>query len=144
MRYKFYVKNPSVHYLYIDLFIDNNAENELLLQLPSWRPGRYELGNFAKNIKKFDAFNEKGDLLIWTKLSKDLWKVKTNGANQIKVTYSYFASELNAGSTYVDEKQVYCNPVNCCMYVPSRMNEQHSIELAIPENYRIATSLKKE
>jgi len=144
MQYKFYVKNPSVHYLYIDLVVDNVTENELLLQLPSWRPGRYELGNFAKNIKKFDAFNEKGELLVWTKLNKDLWKVQTNGANQVKVTYSYFATDLNAGSTYVDEKQVYCNPVNCCMYVPSRMNEEHRIELVIPENYTIATSLKKE
>jgi predicted metalloprotease with PDZ domain len=144
MQYKFYVKNPSVHYLYIDLVIDKVTENELLLQLPSWRPGRYELGNFAKNIKKFDAFNEKGELLVWTKLNKDLWKVQTNGANQVKVTYSYFATDSNAGSTYVDEKQVYCNPVNCCMYVPSRINEQHSIELVVPENYKIATSLKKE
>ncbi len=51
MHYKFYVKNPAVHYLYIDLIIDNINEDFILLQLPSWRPGRYELGNFAKNIK---------------------------------------------------------------------------------------------
>lgn len=144
MHYKFYVKNPAAHYLYIDLTISNNTESELHLQLPAWRPGRYELGNFAKNIKKFDAFNEKGDLLEWTKLNKDLWIIKTNGASTIKVTYSYFAADLNAGSTFVDASQIYCNPVNCCMYVPGRMEEEHKIELVIPETYSIASSLPKE
>ena len=143
MHYKFYVKNPSVHYLYIDLTIENVNEEFLLLQLPTWRPGRYELGNFAKNIKKLDVFNESGQLLTWEKTNKDLWKVTTNGATKIKVTYSYYAAELNAGSTYVDEKQVYCNPVNCCMYVPNRVDEKHNIELDVPEDFKIATSLHK-
>ncbi len=95
MLYRFYVKNPAVHYLYIDIDIDNITENELTLQLPSWRPGRYELGNFAKNIKKFDAFNENDELLQWQKIKKDTWKVICNGAKSVKITYSYYASELN-------------------------------------------------
>ena len=143
MHYIFYVKNPAVHYLYIDLLIDNVTENELTLQLPAWRPGRYELGNFAKNIKKFDAYNENNELLQWQKITKDSWKVICNGATSIKITYSYFASELNAGSTFVDYSQIYCNPVNCCMYIPERMDERHRIKLMIPEDFKIATSLKK-
>ena len=27
------------------------------VKLPAWRPGRYELGNFAKNVKGFRVFN---------------------------------------------------------------------------------------
>lgn len=144
MHYKIYVKNPSSHYLYIDLTISNVATEELGIQLASWRPGRYELGNFAKNIKKFDAFNEKGELLLWSKKSKDLWVVQTGGSKSIKVTYSYYSADLNAGSTYVDEEQVYLNPVNCCMYVPEKMNEEHVLELELPENYSIAASLKPD
>jgi predicted metalloprotease with PDZ domain len=148
MLYRFYVKNPAVHYLYIDIDIDNITENELTLQLPSWRPGRYELGNFAKNIKKFDAFNENDELLQWQKINKDTWKVICKGAKSVKITYSYYASELNAGSTFVDYTQIYCNPVNCCMFIPERMNEIHRIKIMIPEyfkpeDFKIATSLKK-
>jgi predicted metalloprotease with PDZ domain len=143
MHYKFYIKNPAVHYLYIDLHIENNNDEFVYLQLPAWRPGRYELGNFAKNIKKFDAFNENGDLLSWEKITKDLWKVDAKSANKIKITYSYYASDLNAGSTYVDENQMYCNPVNCCMFIPNRTQEIHTIEIDLPDNYKIATSLKQ-
>jgi predicted metalloprotease with PDZ domain len=63
-------------------------------------------------------------------------------SKKIKVTYSYYTSEINAGNCYADETQIYVNPVHLCMYVPTRMNEQHLIELDIPDNYKIVGSLK--
>ena len=50
IHYSFYQKNPASHYIYIDMQIDAVASDTLQLQLPAWRPGRYELGNFAKNV----------------------------------------------------------------------------------------------
>ena len=52
---KYFVKynNPERHFIDFKLVVDTNEINFLKLQLPSWRPGRYELGNFAKNIKDF-------------------------------------------------------------------------------------------
>ncbi len=144
MQYKLYIKNPSSHYLYIDLIIDNIDTDILTLQLPAWRPGRYELGNFAKNIKKLDAFGENDSVLSYKKTSKDCWQIDTQGNKQIKVTYSYYAVDLNAGSTYVDENQLYVNPCNCLMYVPGKMHEKYSVVLEIPDTYTIASSLKKE
>jgi predicted metalloprotease with PDZ domain len=141
IKYSLYLKSPASHYIYVDLIVDNIGDDELLLQLPAWRPGRYELGNFAKNIKRVDAFSKDGRVLNYSKLNKDLWLIETKGEKEIKVTYSYYANEANAGACYADEFQVYVNPVHLCMYVPGRMNEQHVIELDIPANYKIAGSL---
>lgn len=143
IHYLLYQKNPASHYIYIDLTIDNISDSKTQLQLPAWRPGRYELGNFAKNIKRVDAFNEKGEALPYTKLNKDLWEIDTRKCSKLKVTYSYYSAEMTAGSCFADTSQMYVNPVHCCMYVPNRMQEEHILELKIPENYSIATSLKK-
>lgn len=136
-----YLKNPAAHYIYVDLEIDNLSSDELELQLPAWRPGRYELGNFAKNIKRVDAFDANGNALDYTKLNKDKWQIKTKGAQAVKVTYSYFAFELNAGACFADENQIYVNPVHLCMYIPDRTNEEHQVTLEIPDDYKIACSL---
>lgn len=144
LHYTFYQKNPASHYVYIDLVVDGISTNTLQLQLPAWRPGRYELGNFAKNIKRVDAFNESNEALNYTKLSKDLWEIETNGASKIKITYSYYAAELNAGACFADTTQLYINPVHCCMYVPERMNELHVVEVQVPDSYKIACSLPKQ
>jgi len=144
IHYKLFLKNPQSHYIYVDLTINNITTPTIELQLPAWRPGRYELGNFAKNIKRVDVFDEQEKPLSYLKNSKDLWVIETNGAKQIKVTYSYHTTEINAGNCYADENQIYINPVHLCMYVPNRVNEEHVVELEIPDTYKIATSLKTE
>jgi predicted metalloprotease with PDZ domain len=143
IKYRFFQKNAASHYVYIHLLIDNITGDKIRLQLPAWRPGRYELGNFAKNIKRVDAFDEHQQVLKHTKLNKDLWEIETGGARQVKVTYSYYAAELNAGACYADDSQVYINPVHCCMYVVGRTNEPHVLQLEIPDNYKIASSLRQ-
>ena len=143
IKYIFLQKNPASHYVYIDMHIDGINSDTIQLQLPSWRPGRYELGNFAKNIKKVDVFNEKGEPLSYVKTTKDLWEINCKGNSSIKVTYSYYSAELNAGACFADDSQIYLNPVHCCFYVFGRMNEPHLLELQVPDDYQIACSLEK-
>ncbi len=142
IHYKLYLKNPQSHYIDVEMTIHSVSSAVIELQLPAWRPGRYELGNFAKNVKKVEAFDEKGNPLNYIKVNKDLWQVTTNNSKTIILHYSYFTSEINAGSCYADDTQLYVNPVHLCMYVPDRMQEAHIVALDIPDSYKIATSLE--
>ncbi len=142
MHYIFSTEEASSHFIRIDVQVKEVKGNELLLQLPAWRPGRYELGNFARNIRKFEAATDTGAALPWKKLSKDKWCIQTLGAKAINISYYYYAAEINAGSSYIDEQQLYVNPVNCCMYVPERMEEIHTIELKVPADYKLAGAVK--
>lgn len=144
IHYKFSSKNPASHYIDVELTIDKINTNTIELQLPAWRPGRYELGNFAKNIKSFQVFDESKKPLKTIKKTKDCWLVENNNQNSITVTYSYYTNEINAGNCYADEQQIYINPVHLCVYIPQRMNEIHSIEFDVPSAFKIATSLQKQ
>lgn len=144
LQYKLYVKNHASHYIYVDLLISGLSSPEAQVNLPAWRPGRYELGNFSKNIKKFEAFDQEGGPLSFKKTDKDTWQIDCGKHKQIKVTYAYYAADLNAGSTFSDEKQLYANPCNCLMYVSGLVDKEHRVTLDVPDNYFIATSLKKE
>lgn len=141
IKYLMYQKNPASHYVYVDMMIDRVKPGKLQLQLPAWRPGRYELGNFAKNVKRVDMFNDKNEPVEYIKLNKDLWEVELNNTASLKITYSYYSAELNAGACFADTTQIYINPVHCCMYVVGRTEEEHCVELQIPDEYKIATSL---
>jgi predicted metalloprotease with PDZ domain len=143
IKYIFFQKNPASHYVYIDMHIDNVNSDTVQLQLPAWRPGRYELGNFAKNIKRLDVVNENGKTLAYSKITKDLWELNCKGTKALKVTYSYYSAELNAGACYADIDQIYINPVHCCFYVVGREKEEHELELKIPSDYKIACSMKQ-
>jgi predicted metalloprotease with PDZ domain len=119
-------------------------ENKTIIHLPSWRPGRYELGNFAKNIKNFKVFNDQNKAVNFQKINKDSWEISSNETKYIKIEYQYYANELNAGASYFDEQQLYVNPVNCFVYAEGKEQFPISLELNIPENYTIASSLVQE
>jgi predicted metalloprotease with PDZ domain len=119
-------------------------ENKTIIHLPSWRPGRYELGNFAKNIKNFKVFNDQNKAVNFQKINKDSWEISSNETKYIRIEYQYYANELNAGSSYYNENQLYVNPVNCFLYSEGKEQFPISLKLNIPENYTIASSLVQE
>ncbi|MCC6251891.1 MAG: M61 family metallopeptidase [Bacteroidia bacterium] len=141
MYYKISYENPNTHYIDIECRIDNITSDYLELQLPVWRPGRYELGNFAKNIQKLTIYNAKGKELKHNKTSKSTWRVETKGEKSCTVIYNYYAAELNAGSTWLDHQQLYVNPVNCLLYCTHNINSACSLQVVVPETYRLAGAL---
>ncbi len=143
MRYKLSAPVPSSHFIEIEMIIEDIPGDEILLQLPSWRPGRYEVGNFAKNIQHWHVADEQGSPLPFKKMTKDSWLVKTSGAGSVHVKYNYYAAQLDAGACWLDEDQLYINPIHCCMYISEKMHEPCFLEFDLPANYRFATSLVK-
>lgn len=141
MKYIVSYTKPQRHFIDIEFIAEEIGSDETLIQLPAWRPGRYELGNFAKNIQKWAAFDENGNTLKFQKISKDCWKVNTKGVSELHVKYNYYAAELNAGSTFLDADQLYMNPVNCCVYIPEKINDACDLQLHLPENYIAACAL---
>lgn len=141
MKYTISYQNPNRHYIDVQLAVNVADVEKLKLQLPAWRPGRYELGNFAKNIQKVVAKDENGNELAIQKLTKDLWEITCADTVEVLVQYNYFAKDLNAGSTFLDEKQLYMNPVNCLMYNPDDLEISCELQLNIPEDYQVAIAL---
>lgn len=136
-RYKITYSEPNRRYIAVEAIFEV-ADNQTILQFPAWRPGRYELGNFAKNIHSFQVSDSSGKVLNAVKTTKDSWILDTSNTSSIRVTYRYYAADLNAGSTYMDDRQLYVNPVNCLIYIPGRENEACVLDLDIPSSFEIA------
>ena len=144
MKYTISYNHPEKHFIDFELSISVLKKESLVLQLPSWRPGRYELGNFAKNIKDFKILDSHNKLVSFNKKNKDSWEVNTAKYAEIIVKYSYYAAELNAGSTFLNEDQLYINPVNCMMYVEGESDLEYEISFSIDNDMDLFTSLAKQ
>jgi predicted metalloprotease with PDZ domain len=134
---------PHRHFIAFTATFPTYNQHKILLQLAAWRPGRYELGNFSKNIRAWKAECVDGQALRFRKLSKDMWEVDCHGSSHVTVSYEYYAADLNAGSTYLDEDQLYINPVNCFFYNPHAMEEDYEISFGLPLDYQIASGMKQ-
>ena len=112
------------------------------LALPAWRPGRYELGNFAKNITRFRVVDENGKALTFEKTGSHRWQVHSGKSKQVVVHYSYYAAQPDAGACWTDEEFMYVNPVHCCLYIPGKLNTSCVIRVKVPDDWTIACSMK--
>jgi predicted metalloprotease with PDZ domain len=143
-QYKIFFSNPATQYIHVEIIFENISHDVTTIKLSKWRPGRYEFGNFSKNVKGFsaiDCFNLQQ--LDFKKKDNDTWEINTIGTKAIKIAYQYYANELNAGSSFLNAQQLYVNPINNCMFIESKINEACTLEIAVPSQYKIAIGLEK-
>ena len=143
MHYTLSSANPTSRFIEIECKINDINNDTTDLQLPAWRPGRYELQHFAKNVQKFDVYDSHDNLLNFKKITKDRWQVQTAGLTEIIVRYRYYANVQDAGGSFVSDTFWYVNPVNLCIYTDTKLNEACTLELVVPNNYTIACGLKQ-
>jgi predicted metalloprotease with PDZ domain len=123
--------NPASQFVNIQLSLEILAEEKIYLQLPAWRAGRYQLANYAQNIRGFQTKDKSGKPVPFKKVSKDCWEIEASG--KIIVNYQYWAGKMDAGSAWVDEDQVYLNLVNCCFEIVGHSEQDILISLDLPK-----------
>ena len=137
------IPNPHQQFVHIELLL-HDISGDVELFLPTWRPGRYEEANFAKQIKAVKVYNENNQAISCDKTSKHTWLIASGASKSLRIQYQFYAAELNAGSTYVSESMLYVNPVNCLMYSKDSFENSVQVNLNLPSDWKIACSLKSK
>lgn len=140
MKYLIEYKEPLKGFLHCSLEVF--SEGDLHLRLAAWRPGRYERQNFAAFIYRFKAIDlTTNEVLPYEKISRNEWKIKSGHGRNILVTWEYYARQMDAGGSWVDDELFYVNPVNCLLYQVGKEHQYWELELKIPEDFQIASGL---
>ena len=79
-QFTFSAEHPSQQYIQITAQIPTTGTMTKVV-LPGWRPGRYEMANFAKNIKNFVVFNDRMERLAFEQVSTRRSPHKSSGFN---------------------------------------------------------------
>ena len=66
------------------------GRDPVLLSLPAWTPGAYELSFFARKVSAFEATGD-GRSLDWDKVDPDTWRIMPNGAKQLTIAFDFRA-----------------------------------------------------
>jgi predicted metalloprotease with PDZ domain len=87
---------PETHIAEIEATVPTAGKPALDLMLPTWSPGFYGAGAYAKNVRDFSATTAGGDALPVSQPQDNHWQVTTNGAARILLHY-----KLLCQSTFV-------------------------------------------
>jgi predicted metalloprotease with PDZ domain len=93
----------------------NAPAGDLLLSLPAWTPGAYEIDNFARYVFSFRAASG-ADSLDWDKADQDTWRIRVHRAGSVTVAFNYTAFALDNGNAWSTSNFAFFNGTNLFLY----------------------------
>jgi len=113
----------------------------VLLSLPSWTPGAYEIDNFARNVANFST-EQGGNSLAWDKADPDTWRVHPRGVGEVTVHFDYMADSLDNANTWARPDFLLFNGTNLFPYPEGRgFDFPASVTVNTEAGWKIATGM---
>jgi len=143
MDYKISVQNPLSHLVNIQITTQTEGPKTFFV-LPDWRPGRYELANYAMNVRDVEVKSKKGEVFKLYKQNKNTWVVEASAGSDLNFSYNYYACKMDAGNSWVDDSLIYINWTNCLMFVKGHEQRPSTLNFQLPDKYQVACSMQRQ
>ena len=142
LQYLLEMDKPQTHFYGVTMNIDDFSEDNMLLTMPAWAPGSYEIYDFARFVRNIRAYSGSVQLDV-QKRDKSTWKVNTKDIHSVKITYEIYANELSVHTSHVDSTHAFLNGTSVFLYVEGYKDQ--SLELVIKPfgNWKVSTGLEK-
>jgi predicted metalloprotease with PDZ domain len=118
------------------------GKDTLLVSLPAWSPGNYEIQNYARYVHGFGAKNASGQALRWDRADKDTWRVVTGKTDRVSVAFDYSADtiDLSVARTAADFGQFL--GTNLFMFEEGQLGRPAEVRFRLPAGWQVTTALK--
>jgi len=137
------MSKPYTHLLEVEMRV--RAERlpaELNLIMPVWSPGSYLIREFERNVQDFTvADSTSARPLAWQKMNKNTWRVETNGARELRVTYRVYANDLSVRTNDLNDSHAYWNNVALLMYPEGSLRSPATLTVVPFGDWKVATGL---
>lgn len=130
----------SARRLWTAMSFDVAEAGVVLLSLPAWTPGAYEISDFAKGVSHFSATQDAADLR-WDKLDYDTWRVRPTRAGRVTVRFEIAADSLDNAMSWARPDFALFNGTNLFMYPEGRSLEFASTVRIDTDAGRVVTGL---
>jgi predicted metalloprotease with PDZ domain len=114
----------------------------VLLSLPAWTPGAYQISNYARKVSGFSASGSAGPL-VWDRADPDTWRVRAVGAGPIRIEFDFLADSLDNAMTWSRSDFLLVNGTNVFHY-PEGMGLEFpaQVEVTTVSGWQVVSGLE--
>lgn len=143
ITYNLEMEEPQTHFFKVTMDITEFPENTMLVTMPAWTPGSYDIADFARHVRNVDARNRNGEPLNVMKKDKSTWKIECDDNREISFTYEVYADQLSVHTSHLDASHGYLNGTNIFMYIDGYKDQTSELVIRPYKNWKISTGLEK-
>ncbi|MGE5102794.1 MAG: hypothetical protein ACM3SX_22625, partial [Deltaproteobacteria bacterium] len=135
--------NGEQHAVDVSMSFAATGSGPVVVSLPAWTPGAYEISNFSRWVTGFDATGD-GKPVGWDKLDYDTWRIRTNGAKTVKLQFRYAADSLDNAMTWARPDFLLFNGTNLFLY-PEGQSLEFAATVAVhtESDWHVATGMSR-
>jgi predicted metalloprotease with PDZ domain len=126
----------------VAMTFDVTGAGPVLLAIPAWTPGAYELSFYARWISNFSP-EAGGQPLVWDKLDYDTWRIRSGGAKSVSVRFDYLADTLDNAMAWSRPDFVLFNGTNVLPYPEGRgLDFPATVTVKTEPSWLVATGMQ--
>jgi predicted metalloprotease with PDZ domain len=125
----------------VGMSFNTTGTSPVLLSLPAWTPGAYEISNFSRWVVDFSATAD-GKPLAWDKLDFDTWRIRPASAKALRVTFRYVADTLDNAMAWTKPDFLLFNGTNVFLYAEGQSPDvPATVTVHTESDWHIATGM---
>ncbi len=118
-----------------------SGRDPVVLSMPVWTPGSYEVNNWARFLSDFHA-TAKGKELRWDKSDPDTWRIYSDAPGEVKLQYRLKADTLDNAGNWARDEFALVNGTAAFLYPEGRPLEFPSqVTVTTEPAWRVVTGL---
>ena len=127
--------------LHVRMSFSVTGTEPVLLSLPAWTPGAYDISNFARWISAFDP-QAAGKPLQWDKVDPDTWRIHTAGAKAVTLDFDVIADSLDNAMSWTRDDFALFNGTNLFFYPEGRsLDFPATVNVVTESGWLVATGM---
>lgn len=135
------VANPALfaaRQIDVQLRLHASEAGELLLSMPAWTPGAYELAQHARFVSSFSA-TKAAQPLHWDKLDPDTWRIRVPEPGPVQLQYRVRADLPAVSGSWTTEDFAFVNGTTVFLAVEGHPDTPARVSVRAPADWRVVS-----
>lgn len=134
IEYSVSMKNPENQRFQMQMDLSGFKEDTLILKLPNWSPGYYQMMHYYQDIENLNATHDNGQPLPIIQLNNNTWQLIPESTQTIQITYKVHSSKKFVANSLLDSTHAYIVPTNNVLYPKGYLNYPSMITINIQDS----------
>lgn len=134
--YKISFPSLDKHIAEIEVSVPTEGKASIDVMMPVWSPGFYRIENYADRVSSFTARSSDGTKLEVERPRKNRWRIQTQGAAEVLLTYRLQCNSKFVTGNWVGEDYTVLNGPSAFITLVETAHRPHEVKLELPEKWK--------
>lgn len=136
VQYRIDLSQSQHHLAQVEVSFPQSSGEQLEVQLPVWRTGKYQVLPLADGVRFFTAKDDKGNVLPVTRTASGEWQVALSQPTSVSISYQLYLNKLGQRVGHIDASHAFLDASGTFVYSPEFRYEPIEVEMSVPSNWQ--------